>query len=211
MESENCAHQRKQPCALNFTVSSFSKITSTALCAKFYRTIIFMNSKKSENCVCQRKQHTQFTRQNKFCSPNGYERDALHATNKACRVRETFSCRIHRLHDTPFSYSHYETCIITRVPTFAVAVYDKLFTGKRGARGVNRVNFVSSCNIPTNIAAIRYVFSVCHFSYSLLSFAVSSALSAYHRSLQMQKNFGTAKSPARHDGRAGLTSELHTV
>lgn len=79
--------------------------------------------------------------QNKFCSPNDYERDAPRVTNKACRVRETFSCRIHRLHDTPFSYSHFAK-LFTRVPTFAVVVYDKLFTGQRGVRGMNRMDFL---------------------------------------------------------------------
>ena len=47
MKSENLAHQRRQPCALNFTVSSLSKITSAALCAKFYRIITFKNNERS--------------------------------------------------------------------------------------------------------------------------------------------------------------------
>ena len=86
----------------------------------------------------------------------------------------------------PFCKAAYEPCIIMRGPTFTVIVYDKLFNGKRGTRGANRVNFVS-CNIPPHIAAIRYVFPVRHFPYSLLSFTVSSAFSAYHRSPRMQK------------------------
>ena len=97
MESGNCARQRKQPCALNFTVSSLSKITSAALRTKFYRTVIFVNSKESENCAHQRKQRTRFMRQRKFCLPNGYERAAPRVANKSCGACGTSWYKIHTL------------------------------------------------------------------------------------------------------------------
>ena len=156
-----------------------------------------------------------FTPCSKLCSPNGYECAAPRVANKSYRVHETFSCRIQMPLDNsffplPFYETVYEPRIITRVPTFAVVVYDELFTGKSGTRGANRVSFVS-CSIPPHIAAIRYIFSVRHFPYSLQLFAVSFAFSAYYRFLRTQKISERQKPRAAQWLRGANFGALHDV